>query len=242
MKEHELSDQTDISQSEIYASVVSVHHRSYLSTQHLYAARYAAEAAREEESLLSLGRSNLGMRLRCAALTAIVESVAFLEAAINEILQNVADGIPIHPRDSLDDRSKDAIKAIWEAADQGRMGTLEKYQVLLLCSGAEPLERGSSPYQEAKLLIELRNHVIHFKPSWVTDGDPWKITRKLENRFPRNNSRAIGNDTWSDRDLFGAGCAEWTWRSARSLTDEVARRLDLTFNYQIPFEGDPLPE
>ena len=57
--------------------------RNYLSTQHLYAARYAAEDAQARE--VAKGQGVFDVRHRGYVLTAVVESVAFLEAAINEL-------------------------------------------------------------------------------------------------------------------------------------------------------------
>jgi hypothetical protein len=58
--------------------------RNYLSTQHLYAARYAAEDAQARE-VACKGQGVFDVRHRGYVLTAVVESVAFLEAAINEL-------------------------------------------------------------------------------------------------------------------------------------------------------------
>jgi hypothetical protein len=67
--------------------------RNYLSTQHLYAARYAAEDAQARE--VALKRQDVfDIRNRGCVLTAVVESVAFLEAAINELYQDSTDGHP----------------------------------------------------------------------------------------------------------------------------------------------------
>ncbi|MFB9907477.1 hypothetical protein [Allokutzneria oryzae] len=60
--------------------------RSYLSTHHLYAARYAAEDARAREADRIGDRPGFDVRHRGHVLCAVIESVAFLEAAINEKL------------------------------------------------------------------------------------------------------------------------------------------------------------
>jgi hypothetical protein len=240
MSKHVTSDWQD--GEELSGSITSVSHRSYLSTQHLYAARYASESAYEQELLLISGEETRGMRLRCAVLTAIVESVAFLEAAINEVFQNIYEDRHVAPWDSLNEASKLAMSASWKATNQGRIGVLDKYDLLLQCGKVEPLDRGSNPYQDAHLLIRLRNYVVHFKPEDVPSDGSLQITRSLQGRFAQNAARRRPDGTWSDNDIFGAGCANWTWRTARSLADEVSNRLRLKLNYQFPYEDDPLPK
>ncbi|MCU1656871.1 MAG: hypothetical protein JWO57_1527, partial [Pseudonocardiales bacterium] len=66
--------------------------RSYLSTQHLYAARYAAEAAQAVEQEDHADPVASFIRHRGHVMSAVTESIAFLEAAINEIFQDAADG------------------------------------------------------------------------------------------------------------------------------------------------------
>ncbi|NAS22481.1 hypothetical protein GT755_12390 [Herbidospora sp. NEAU-GS84] len=66
--------------------------RSYLSTHHLYAARYAAEDAQARETLLTSKAPYFDVRHRGLVIAAITESAFFLEAAINEVLKDAADG------------------------------------------------------------------------------------------------------------------------------------------------------
>ncbi|MEQ0560843.1 hypothetical protein ABJI51_17285 [Amycolatopsis sp. NEAU-NG30] len=133
------------------------------------------------------------------------------------------------------------MQAVWRATKQGYFDVLEKYQLILQAGKKETFDRGANPYQNAALLIQLRNYVVHFKPEGVDSNDSLTITKRLDGRFRPNAARKSPRGSWSDHDIFGAGCAEWCWRSARSLTDEFARRLALTLDYQNPRPKDPLP-
>src|SRR5208282_1016557 len=54
---------------------------------------------------------------------------------------------------------------IW-SIEKFRQGArmLEKYQVALTLLGKEQFEKRSDPYQSARLVIDLRNRIVHYKP------------------------------------------------------------------------------
>jgi hypothetical protein len=194
--------------------------RNYLSTHHLYAARYAAEAAEELEARHE-GASAFNIRLRGLVLSAVAESVMFLEAPLN------------------------LMAAFWEATEEGRrVGTvLVKYKWALKFCGQETFDEGSSPYQDVKLLIDLRNYLVHYRPQDVGHSlKPPKWVGGLVNRFPGNRLMTGSGNPWFPDIALGAGCAEWAWRSARALTDKLAATIGLELNYQVADFGNPLPK
>ncbi|MEU0883348.1 hypothetical protein ABZ345_32480 [Lentzea sp. NPDC005914] len=215
--------------------------RSYLSTHHLYAARYAAEAADALEAELAGGRAAFNLRLRGLVLSAVAESVMFLEAAINEIFQDAADGHHSNVG-ALGEGPLRLMAAFWEATNNGHVKVLVKYKQALKFCDHEPFDHGSSPYQDVKLLIDLRNYLVHYRPEDVGDGLQPKMSGGLAGRFPDNRLMAGSGNAWFPDHALGAGCAAWAWRSARALVDQFAAVIALSLNYQLADFGDPLPK
>ncbi|GGU46789.1 hypothetical protein [Lentzea flava] len=163
--------------------------RSYLSTHHLYAARYAAEAAEELERKYAEPPSHFSIRHRGLVLSAIAESVMFLEAAINEVYQDASDELHSYVG-QLDAGSLKLMAALWEATDSNRMRTLNKYDWVLKFCGHEPFDRSRSPYQPVALLIDLRNYLVRYRPENIGTGTESKLIKTLgdglHGRFPDN--------------------------------------------------------
>ncbi|MFI9576052.1 hypothetical protein ACIG5D_31900 [Microbispora rosea] len=235
MKQINVSDQAHMAES------VRVLKRAYFSTYHLYAARYAAEEAQTRETELAGEGNRFDIRHRGLVLSAIAESAFFLEAAINEVFQDAHDGHTISI-DSLGEECLSAMAAVWKATDQGKrqVPALDKYDLALRLAGKEPFLTGAAPYQNAARLVQLRNHLVHYRPEYVSNDTTNSIGKMLKNLVVPNALMDESNPWFPDRAL-GAGCADWAWRSARALTDEFARRLGLQLNYQCADFGDPLP-
>ena len=47
------------------------------------------------------------------------------------------------------------------------------------------MSSGENPYQNAALVVQLRNLLIHFKPQWQGD-DAHSMEKKLRDKFPEN--------------------------------------------------------
>lgn len=229
--------------AEISATIAT---RSYLSTHHLYAARYAAEAAAELEAGYTGPRPAFNIRLRGLVLSAVIESVMFLEAAINEVFQDAADNQPGYIN-QLDARSLKLLTAFWHATNKGRTRTLDKYDWALEVCGHERFDSARSPYQDAALLIDLRNYLVHYRPENIGHGSESNLIKKLSQGLSSKKFRdnalmpSNGATAWFPDSALGAGCAEWSWRSARTLVDQFAATTGLILNYQNADFGDPLP-
>ncbi|MGI5457996.1 hypothetical protein ACQEWB_33440 [Streptomyces sp. CA-249302] len=213
--------------------------RSYLSTHHLYAARYLAQDANERERALASRAPLFDARHRGLVLASVTESVAFVEAAINEVYVDATEERGSYfGQLSADCRSHMA--TLWEATGD-RLQALDKYNLALSFANRPKLEKGENPYQDAKRLIELRNYVVHYKPHERTTDDPHRHEGALKGKFPENALMSGSGNPWFPDHAFGAGCAEWAWRSARSLAAEFSKRMGLRLNYEIADFEDPLP-
>jgi hypothetical protein len=117
----------------------------------------------------------------------------------------------------------------WKATEgENRyLNVLRKFQTSLIFANRTEMETGKNPYQDTKLLIELRNRLIHFRPAWHYADDPADFGQKLRGRFPQSlllsPNNASGWSVWA----LGAGCAWWAFNTSLAFADEWAERLDI---------------
>lgn len=116
-----------------------------------------------------------------------------MEALVNEVFQDVSDA-----PDGLDNmnarirpltrRCRLIIKEFWKDASDGEhVRTLKKYQMALLFASKSKLDEGNNPYQDAKLLVQLRNRLVHFRPKQHIQGqDDGEFDKALARRFSAN--------------------------------------------------------
>jgi hypothetical protein len=207
--------------------------RSYLSSHLLFGAQmYAARAQQTEDEYT--GEAFFSVEHRAVVLSAVMSAAGFLESMVNELFQDAADGHGITGKGylaPLTPRTLELMQAFWSASGQGWERPLEKYQLLLAFGEAEQLDRGTLPFQAAALLIRLRNVIVHYKPETVWGDEVHNLEQSLRDKFAENVMLRGTNPWWPDRAL-GAGAAWWSYRSAKNLADETARRLGVTPNYQ----------
>lgn len=219
----------------------SVAIRSYLSTHHLWAACHFAPLAEAMEENFS-GPARFEIRHRAYVVASVLDSVAFAEAAINELLQDVADDHGSYVN-GLGKNTRASMQAYWRES-RGRGSLLEKIQTALGVAGCQPFGIDAEPYQSAALVIQLRNLLVHFRPETVGITDLKKVNSRLRSKFKANALMAgSGNPFFPDKCL-GAGCAHWSVTSVKALTDDMYRRLGVVPNYQCiawPEDGGPDP-
>jgi hypothetical protein len=219
--------------------MMKVELRSYLSSHHLWAASHFSRLASDIEATWTAG-PKFHFQHRGYVIAAVLESVAFLEAMINELLQDAADGHEGYVG-HLDAAIRVALASLWSESRDGTLSTLAKYQLALVAAGQTPLERGANPYQAVQLVIKLRNALVHFRPESASGDTPQAIAAQLKGKFAPNRllAGATGNPYFPDHCL-GAGCAHWAAGAVRALADEACGRLGVSPNYQR-IAWDPKP-
>ncbi len=218
------------------AGRVRVGLRSYYSTHFLAAAQDAAdEAADLEAELLGQHDRRFSLRHRGLVLTAVIESVAFLEAVINEVLQDATDGHITEKLEGVDSEVRRSWAGIWEALGQGETGrNLERYQAALIAAGVEPFDKGAEPWQSAQLLVQLRNHLVHYKPATVYSDEPEKLVTRLEHKLDPN---PLSTNTGQVDGWLSAECARWAVDSAVALVGAFADRTGARPNYMTTLDN-----
>jgi len=209
--------------------------RSYFSSYLLWMAQHMSALAGRIEAA-HRGRPTFNIEHRGLVLSSVVASAAFLEAMVNELYQDAADGHGLTGDGylgPLSSQSHGLMADFWRATDEGsRLKPLDKYEMLLAFADVTPLDRGRQPYQDASLVIRLRNAIAHYQPEDLSADDPHKMEGALRGKFADNALMAgSGNAWWTDHAL-GYGCADWGHRSVKALADRVSDELGILPNYR----------
>jgi hypothetical protein len=208
--------------------------RVYFSRYHIWAAAYFARASGDIEKDRESG---FHLDHRAFVTGAIIESVSFLEAAINELFTDAAENR--HTPAWTGALSAGVLKqlgSMWEFVSNKPI--LDKYQTALVLAGKKAYDRGAAPYQDVALLIQLRNRLVHFRPESLTAGvpsDPTEIHpvgKRLQRKFPPNRlMEHAGNPYFPDKCL-GHGAATWAVGSSLKFADDFfLSRMGVTPNY-----------
>ena len=137
--------------------------RHYLSGNHIQASAQFARLCKGEETAYQQDGDldAVFARHRSYALGAVIMSVAFLEAVINEIF---ADATQLGTSSRVPDGFAKPLATAWEDDSLRRGETLGKYEAALDTCGCIAPPKGRGTWQEAKMLFDLRNALVHFTP------------------------------------------------------------------------------
>lgn len=217
--------------------------RDYLSSHFLWTAEHTSALAAAIEDA-HVGEPRFDPEHRAYVLSSIIASASFAEASINEIYQDAHDGhglvgdgylAPLEPR------TIEALKATWLGTSEGRsLGSLERWQLLLIHAGAQPLDRGGPPYQDAQLVFRLRNALVHYKPEDVAADWVHRLEERLKGKFASNRLMNGSPNPWWPDHCLGHGCSEWAAQSVVAFTDYVSDAVGLRLNYRRVFDPDNL--
>lgn len=178
-------------------------------------------------------RSNLLDLHKAYVVSVIISSVAFLEAAINEVLRDAHESIDSYQKD-LDDEQRAAVKELWRI--ERNIKTLDKYQLtLLLLKGIEATDRGGQDYENVSLLIKLRNEFVHHKPQTVwfskQKNSEYRLQDKLKGKFEENFFFKGKNTHYMSR-ILGFSCAKWAIESSKIFVDKFFVSCDIVPSYE----------
>ncbi|MDO9550334.1 MAG: hypothetical protein Q7J03_05115 [Methanoregula sp.] len=176
-------------------------------------------------------------------LNSVLSSVAFLESAINELYADAADDAYFY----ADEKQEALLKNIGEGwrneKNFDRAPLLNKYQKILLIAGKYEFDEGDQAFANLRILIEIRNHLMHYKREWVVvrdgrtpDTSEETTTEKFEKILRKKfamNPFAQKNQPFFPVKCLGHGCAEWAIMNSLIFTNEFFRRLELP----APYEG-----
>lgn len=132
---------------------VTIIMRAYYSSYHLWAAKHLSELARSIENQEG-ERPRFDIKHRAYVTNSILSAVAFLEAAMNELFQYIADGHESYIA-PLDAGSKREISEFWQRDQRKkkRRGVFAKYQSALTFLRKQQFAPGQPPYLDGKLVV-----------------------------------------------------------------------------------------
>ena len=185
----------------------------------------------------------LQLRHEVFVLNSVLSTVSFLESTINELYADVADGAYYY----TDEKHEVLLRLIGEKwkneKNFDRAPLLSKYQKILIIAGIPTFDEGDQAFANLRILIEIRNHLMHYTREWVVIGDggsrgigeettSGKFGKILRQKFA-TNPFALKNQPFFPNKCLGHGCAEWAVVNSLIFTDEFFRRLELP----APYEG-----
>jgi hypothetical protein len=176
--------------------------------------------------------------IQCYCSACIFSSAAALEALINELF--IEHGSPL--RSSLRDFETD----FWGTRSAAKCAALryfrflcrssrgieqkpvlEKYQIALKLLNLARFNKSALAYENSGVLIDLRNTLTHFKPTW---DSPRKRLVDLEDdlrgKFAMSPFFGSNNDVVTMQ-CMSAGCATWAVETARAFIAEFGARSKL---------------
>jgi hypothetical protein len=218
-------------------STVQIAIRHYFSLSHLAAASVMAKQCEDIESAESLSvewpASN--HTNQACAISALISSVAFLEATINEVFSDCADGTSPH---SQPFPNAGLLASLWAQGvpRTASYSVIEKYQIALTLAGKEQMPINCNPAQDVDALVFARNYLIHFEPEFVRSTTVsekakfQKIHSRLRNKFELNRL-APKNCLFFPEKALGAGCAKWAASTALAFTDCFFRSVGVPPTY-----------
>ena len=213
--------------------------RSYMTMDHLWTARHAAKLCGELETQLQ--PNDPKVEHRSLAVTAVFFGAAFLEALVNEVILDLIDpggpssrvaGIPADPNVIA------VIRAMWRRR-RPQPSLLDKYKETLAAvavnrAKAVPFTENLDPFRSAELLVQFRNHLVHFKPKTRDIHTDHEFEARFKNARIVENQQDIGKP-WFPNKALGAGLAQWACESSSAFAKSWWNRIGLRRSYDAAF-------
>lgn len=252
MTDYPLSAKIDTDHSNMDISSTEVSHQ--LSFSHIKAAAHFANLSYDIEDKYddSQDSSELFEKHRSYVMGSIITTVSYLEATINELFTDVADGVYSNGLDhnvvalmarmwKLEIKPPNTTKVaqIYSPLDDLKPSVLQKFQIALTLASKDLFDTGKAPYQDVHYLILLRNALIHYKPEWIGTGEKYKDTKdtlseklrkKLKSRIQTINPMRREADVFFPHQCLGYGCAKWAVESSVKFSDEFFSKIGLPSN------------
>lgn len=151
---------------------------------------------------------------------AVLSSVAGLEANINELFADIQDEIIV-----IDGFDTKLLENSW--TDIEKLSILEKYEKFFEMAKSEKFDRSGREYQFVKILITVRNALVHYKPEWHAEKkEHFKISQQLKGKFK------LSPFLDDNAPVFPMRCmthnfAEWAVLSVLEFADWYATSLNI---------------
>lgn len=196
--------------------------RMSLTGAFLCASTIFSKRAREIESGNSSSISDeLGVEHKGLVLAAIMQSVASLESEIYEVLEHG----PGHHLGSngTDLKARQFLKPMIELID--KKDILERYALVLHLLDKKPLVRSNMIWENANLLVQTRNALVHYKSQMNSKVEARKLTKSLKQLAHLTPSFISVHADFFPNKFLGAESAGWAARTALSFLNAFYSNL-----------------
>jgi hypothetical protein len=159
------------------------------------------------------------------ALGAVMASWAFLEAVLNEFIDQISAG----RFGMMAPEQCDRVAELWrDIPEIDRFETLRRYELLLKAVGATSIDYSKDVGQDVAALKGLRNALVHYRvETIVVEGraeseKPHRLESLLKGRF---EPARFSPEPIYPYGCLGGGCARWAAGTAARFATEVSVRL-----------------
>lgn len=164
----------------------------------------------------------------------VVSSIMQAAAAVESEVAEVAMHGPGHHlgSDRIDADARDYLQPLADVIDD-QNPALERYALVLHLLRKAAFDRGGQPWQDAALVMRLRNEVVHYKSKWGAEMTQAKLWRSLQAlRHPKPPFTEDATNFFPQRCL-SAACAAWAAATSVAFIDAFYDRLSIA----SPLEG-----
>lgn len=204
---------------------------------HLHAGRLL-HIAKEAFLRASKVRDNERAFVANDPLISIVFSVAALEGFINEVKLLINTFLEERKADGKRRKTLRILSVVLEGLDNTKISTIEKFNACRVILRGKKYEEGLLLYQDAKLVVALRNNIIHMRSETITLKDGKikiaqdKIVAKLESKKIMDISAGgtSSKQSWVSR-VSTPAAAKWSHNAVINLVNDFIDSVkDKEFN------------
>jgi hypothetical protein len=224
-----------------FAPSVTIHSRTYFSISHFVAAANFSRQARKIERMESFEESQkiryFGEH-RGYVSSAVLLSVAFLEAAINELFSDCAANVEVVVKQLPAARD---MALLWKhgVPKTAKYRVIDKYDKALEICGKPKLNTKSDLVRDFELLVRLRNALMHYEPESILTYKSGKREQNeihsfetaFKGKFQENPLTGDSNAFYPDK-LLGHGCAWWAVKTSLEFYLNFCKNLKITPNFE----------
>ena len=197
--------------------------RDRLSRHHIISAHHFSRSAERIELLGGDVPQDEKWMYRAFVTAAVLSSVAYLSASINELYLEVRK--LSHPGEPHVRRELDLLVEAWPRIS--RVQVLQRYQLALAVADADQYNPARMPYLDADNLIRLRDALLSYDAEWDDErGKHHTLESRLANKFDPSPLVSSRRPWFPDRCL-GAGCAKWAVETVQVFTNDFYSRMAL---------------
>jgi hypothetical protein len=202
----------------------ALNQRSAFAVQHLMAAaRFSRQCGAVQAK--NIGESVgpfLDEQIACVSAT-IMLAVASMESNINEYLEDAHLLLP--------EFSAGAREEICDLLSTAPV--LKKYERVLALKELPNFDKGMLPYQDADLLIALRNELVHFHPEWHDKQVRHeKLGSRLRGKFAFTPFMSESTAVIFPQLFISHGCTKWAVKTALDFMEYFAVKLGLSNRFK----------